>query len=581
MKDITRKKTAIASALILLLVISACSSTSGDNESPTQTASASKQDPFGKYDPPIEVTTVKSLDDFTMSHFSTGETIDKNVWTDAFESVLGIKLKVQWLVPDAQYNQKLNVTIASNDLPDIMQVNAVQLKQLVDNGMIQDLTKVFNDYKSDLISSLMTSDEGFGLKQATFNGKLMAIPQLSDPTGTSPVMWIRKDWLDSLGLQPPKTMDDLVNIAKAFTLNDPDKNGKKDTIGLGLEKGLFGGIYGMNGFFNGYHALVMGTPSQMLWNKDSSGKLVAGEIVPAAKTALAKLAEMYKAGYLDQEFAVKDTGKVSESVVSEKIGMFYGQAINAFSPLSDAVTKNKTAEWRAYPIPSVDGKQTIENLQGVTSFFVVKKGMKNPEAAIKLLNYFIRKGDRLSKEYEVAFRGGPDKVKDPTKNTNEHKLTPIWLSHPRQNILVYRGLAEYAKTKDRSKLAPWSAPDNDVYMNQLNEKYNGTGGQGLAGGVKTEYWGGWVYSEGPFSAFGIINDYLVNNQIINPVFWGPATPTMTAKQSTLDKMALEEFTKIIMGSVPVDDFDNYVKSWNSLGGADITKEVNDWAATQK
>jgi putative aldouronate transport system substrate-binding protein len=45
-------------------------------------------------------------------------------------------------------------------------------------------------------------------------------------------MVIRQDWLDKLGLKAPTTLDEFMTVAKAFTENDPDGNGKKDTYGL-------------------------------------------------------------------------------------------------------------------------------------------------------------------------------------------------------------------------------------------------------------------------------------------------------------------------------------------------------------
>ena len=46
-------------------------------------------------------------------------------------------------------------------------------------------------------------------------------------------LFIRKEWLDKLNLQMPKTLDDLLNVAKAFTFRDPDGDGKVDTYGFG------------------------------------------------------------------------------------------------------------------------------------------------------------------------------------------------------------------------------------------------------------------------------------------------------------------------------------------------------------
>ncbi|MNC33072.1 Lipoprotein LipO precursor [compost metagenome] len=50
---------------------------------------------------------------------------------------------------------------------------------------------------------------------------------------------IRQDWLDSLGLKMPQTMDEIYTVAKAFTEKDPDKNGKNDTYGIGLGSDRF------------------------------------------------------------------------------------------------------------------------------------------------------------------------------------------------------------------------------------------------------------------------------------------------------------------------------------------------------
>ena len=47
---------------------------------------------------------------------------------------------------------------------------------------------------------------------------------------------IRKDWLENLGLEEPKTIDEFYNVLKAFTKDDPDGNGKDDTYGLVASK---------------------------------------------------------------------------------------------------------------------------------------------------------------------------------------------------------------------------------------------------------------------------------------------------------------------------------------------------------
>ncbi len=54
-----------------------------------------------------------------------------------------------------------------------------------------------------------------------------------------------------------------------------------------------------------------------------------------------------------------------------------------------------------------------------------------------------------------------------------------------------------------------------------------------------------------------------------------------AELTELEKLVLENYTKFIMGVTPIEQFDSFVQNWNSLGGAEITTEVNEWAASQK
>ena len=59
-----------------------------------------------------------------------------------------------------------------------------------------------------------------------------------------------------------------------------------------------------------------------------------------------------------------------------------------------------------------------------------------------------------------------------------------------------------------------------------------------------------------------------------------STP-MVEKQAYLDKMELECFTGIVMGTRPIEDFDKYVEEWKANGGDQITAEVNEWYASTK
>jgi putative aldouronate transport system substrate-binding protein len=47
-------------------------------------------------------------------------------------------------------------------------------------------------------------------------------------------MWIRQDWLDKFGLEPPETTDEVVNFMRRVRDEYPYGNGQKDTFGMGF-----------------------------------------------------------------------------------------------------------------------------------------------------------------------------------------------------------------------------------------------------------------------------------------------------------------------------------------------------------
>lgn len=576
------KRMALCVLILFLVWVAACSKPGSDSVAPTTTGPASSTaaastssspedlDPLGKYDPPITLSTVKIFN--SSVKFAPGETPENNIWIDGYKNDLGIEMKVNWSVvgnePGGAGEQKLNISIASKDLPDIIPVNSKQLKQLADNDMAEDLTDAYAKYASPLLKKFMSLNDGLALETSTFDGKLLALPITGASVDTASMIWIRKDWLDKLQLPEPKSMADILNISNAFTHKDPDGNNKKDTFGLGIDKNLFTSrIYDITGFLEGYHAY------NNLWLKDDSGKLVYSGIQPEMKTALGKLQEMFKDGQIDPEFGVKDTAKVNESVVAGKIGMWYGAHWNAFLPLPDSFKQDPNAVWKPYPIVSVDDTPADPSVGlGVNpnsvdmGYVVFKKGSKHPEALIKLANYY------AAKEYGWDTGSVDLNYHQPVPNPDGYtrwSFAAVIGLDPNQNINIYRGVKAVVENNDQSALSNLQVKDNyNNYMKYVNDN-------------DTTQYGTYMWSGPKDSALSIFDYYLNNNLGVTNQFYGSKTATMVQKQSTLDKLQLETFTKIVMGAASVDEFEQFVANWKKLGGDAITEEVNDWYAANK
>ncbi|KQX68200.1 extracellular solute-binding protein [Paenibacillus sp. Root444D2] len=156
----------------------------------------------------LEVSTIREGDPYLK--FDAGESFDNNSVYEAYEKDIGVKITNQWVAADAnQYKEKLKIAIASNDIPDLMLVDATQLQQLIEADMIMDLTAVYDKASTPETKKFMKMDGGIQMKSATFGGKLMAIPRTSNPFYAQ-FLYVRTDWLKKLSLPEPKTMQDLM-----------------------------------------------------------------------------------------------------------------------------------------------------------------------------------------------------------------------------------------------------------------------------------------------------------------------------------------------------------------------------------
>jgi len=533
----------------------------------TETASSSEPeqaaDPLGKYDPPIEVTSARNYD--PNMAFVAGDNENDNTWTRAYAEELGINLKYSWTTTGLadQYYQKLNLSMASGELPDIFSVDAKTLKQLVDADQLEDLTAAFDRYASPLLKQAVADYGDLGLGSSTVGGKIMALPITgSGDYSGSEVLWVRKDWLDRLSLPEPKTWDDFLKIVTAFTEQDPDGNNKKDTYGIPISKEV-SGYPDLKGFFNAYHA----TPSNVAWKlymwvKDPSGNgLAYGSIQPEVKTALTKLQELYAAGIIDPEFGVKDTPKALEGISNGKVGLFFGYGWSMYGPLGDVVRKTPEADWIAYPIPTTDGAP-LKLTYGfpLNQWFVAKKGFAHPEAIIKIANLYLEKLAPQKITLDNYYKYG--RTQD--GKVEVFKTALINAQFIKANMDSAALVREAVQAKDPSKLNPDQKLSYDHILDYMDTK-------------NPEYWQDYSFMQ----TMKVVEGYIAGNHYQPSLYGGPPTQTMVEKMAILDKLELETFTKIIMGAASPDEFDKFVAQWKQLGGEQITKEVNEWYAASQ
>ncbi len=139
----------------------------------------------------------------------------------AFEAKTGQKVQVTAIFDD--FETKLSQRAAQKDLPDIVMNDSAQLGSMVSEGIVREVDPAAVPGSDQLIETALASARAG-------DGKLYGIPYSAQASA----LLIRKDWRQKAGLPAPKTLDQFVALAKAFTTQDPDGNGKNDTFGLAV-----------------------------------------------------------------------------------------------------------------------------------------------------------------------------------------------------------------------------------------------------------------------------------------------------------------------------------------------------------
>lgn len=542
--------------LAIILSATACGNTQTTPEPtapPTQEQEI-PEDLLAKYDPPITLRAWRFQNNGIQ--FANGDTIEDNVWIDYYREVFGINLEYDWVVPEDQWEQKMNISIASGDLPDVMWLNNKALIDMAENDMLYDLTDLYETHTSDFTKSILEQDIT-SFNTAKVNDRLMAIPHTGSAIDQLQILYVRTDWLENLGLEMPTNMEELLNVAKAFKENDPDGNKVDDTYGIGVTKGFVGdNHFGLTGFFAGYHGYLK------RWVKDESGNLAYGSIQPEIKEGLAKLQEMYKEGLIDPEFGIKDRAKVQESVAAGKLGIMYGGMSTPGAVLKFNAVNDPDAEWEAIELVSTDDQtaQPITKMP-VTRYYAVSKDSKHPEALMKLI-------EQGSSGYARDSKDNKDEWSDKLTHVDgiavwQYQVTGY--EPAKKNLIAHQNVVKALETGDTSNLND----EEQGYYDRIQDH---------RAGDRNFYGDDRIF--GTPSSFDIIEKYVDSGEYLYDEFYGSLTPTMVEKKATLEAMEEEVFTRIIMGE-SIDSFDKFVEDWKKLGGDQITKEVNEWYELRK
>lgn len=335
-------------------------------------------------------------------------TVDNSRWTRWLNENGPTDVKFM-PVPRWESKEKFNVMFASGSAPDLVfEYDTAYRNELISQKQLMPLNDLIEEHsveykalleKYPLLRKVATRDDGNMYEFARING-----------LSTNHMFFVRKDWLDKLGLDIPKTTDELYAVAEAFVKRDPDGNGQADTLAIGVT------------------AVGDTTLKQMF--QDVGYKVVDGKLVRAWENAIAKnnfVKKLYDNGLIDKDFLTdKNSEKAKQDFINGKLGFYAANGGEAYATFT-ALKKNfPDAVVTAVPLPASEFGQfgpIVNNPVQATA--AINANAKDPVAVMKYVDFLVRESTMMTLQYGIEGEhytmgesGCPAPI-DPEKNKKE------------------------------------------------------------------------------------------------------------------------------------------------------------------
>ncbi|MEK0312608.1 ABC transporter substrate-binding protein [Cohnella sp. 56] len=431
-------------------------------------------------------------------------------------------------LPDwSELNTKINLLMSAKDTrPGILWTgDTKEYTKWVDAGIAQDLTAALQKNGKEILDYYSKDTLFYHWDKS---GKIFRIPG-DVPEASYMTTILRKDWLDKLGLPVPTTLDEYVNVLKAFANGDPDGNGKKDTYGLSGDN-----YYrSLAPFFYAYGVDVEN------FMRQPDGSIKFGALDPNVKTVLALLQGLYKEGVIDPRMttsANNDDTKVNDIYASGKVGSFY-RWVDYFNPGNSVAMSfkklNPAGEYISVdPIKGPDGFSSDMPDPRIGWCYLIVTDATDADSAVQVLNTMATPD--VFKLITFGREGEHYNMKDGI-------FTPT-IQPEEGSKLGLGNFGWYVQRKDAANIK------NTPEVTKMFEQK--------------------IASSQP------MRDKIVYFKAIDRPEWD--------KYSEDIKKAREElFWGIITGKTSVDAFDGFAKTYDKLGGKQIDEEAAKLYATQQ
>ena len=564
---------------VISLIFTGCGNqagdSGGDNASVEIVTTEEISGPLHRYKDTVKLSVGQFISDEKL--FPEGMDSAHNAMYDLIKDVMNIELTPAFTAPksDAFKEQVSRLQMADN-LPDIIPMDVSTLYDAIKAEQLVDLMPYYEKFASPTLKKMLGANNGAFLDACTINGKLYAIPEITDQFNNVPIMWVRTDWIEICGWKNaaggtlPETWEDFEDMLYTFRDHYADiteATGVTDVYAFAAYKDLGTPFSGIMAAHSAY---------PMIYQKDASGKFYYGSLTPEVKEGLATLNKYQQDGILRADWATQPTEQIAADSGAGKVGVFFDQfwaplagQVGGFMWLAIGAPEEnpllKDANWAAVPIPSKDGGIIKPPFSAQAGFYyAVSKDCKNPEAMILMFNQLAEGnneegtakgeagGEGYYSEYNIKYR----EIENAYPGKMPYAWLPVYIDNPMKN-------------------ANMSVKFQKIQRGELDE-------DSLLPG-ELQVWNDQVNNADPFVSWQYTNIYLQNGvpacmeyaEFVNNQYVGAPTETMKKNAQTLLNTEMSAFINFITGKDSLDNFESFAENYNNLGGSAVIKEIEE------
>ncbi|MGI2297158.1 extracellular solute-binding protein [Paenibacillus sp. GXUN7292] len=436
---------------------------------------------------------------------------------EQLQQLTNVTLDINW-VNDGIYFDKMNTAITTNSMKKVTFVkhtDYIFMKNEIRSGSFWEI----GPYLEQFPNLRHLSDDI--LNQAAVDGKIYGL-YTERPSSRQGII-IRKDWLEALGLSEPKTLDELYEVIRRFTVDDPDNNGKRDTIGLADRNDL---IYGAFKTLSSY----FGTPNN--WRIEGQTLIPEFE-TPQYMDTMDFMKRLYNEGLINLDFPVTSKEMQRDKVIRGEAGIYIGSMTDVQRLSDEARQFNPAARFTL--VNRIEGPQgyrvwSIPNYNGLYLFS--KKAIKEESELLQVLAFFDRTMDKeVANLMKYGIEGKHYSVQDKKvqlpEETSQLRSTEVNALH----ALILAEISNPNLIKAAEKETMWELAE------ALSEDNNKFIVKDPAVGLESK-----TYDERSLELYKIISDATYN---------------------------------YILGKLNKEDFYQQVELWKKNGGQQIIREYTD------